>query len=71
VVLVLEEVAPGAPLTVRTTDQTPSEAAPGVDLANAGSGANRLIERVPPASLDTVLVKEQVTPRPSTQSMKQ
>ena len=71
VVLVLEEVAPGAPMTVRTTDQTPSEAAPGVDLADAGSGANRLIERVPPASLDTVLVKEQVTPRPSTQSMKQ
>ena len=71
VVLVLEEVAPGAPLTVRTTDQTPSEAAPGVDLADAGSSANRLIERVPPASLDTVLVKEQVTPRPSTQSMKQ
>jgi chemotaxis protein MotB len=70
-VLVLEEVSPGAPVTVRTTDQTPSEAAPGVDLADAGSGANRLIERVPPATLDTVLVKEQVTPRPSTQSMKQ
>src|SRR5882724_114233 len=60
VVLVLEEVSPGAPMTVRTTDRTPGEAAPGVDLADAGSGANRLIERVPAASLDTVLVKEQV-----------
>jgi chemotaxis protein MotB len=71
VVLVLEEVSPGAPTTVRATDQTPSEAALGVDLADSSSGANRLIERVPPTSLDTVLVKEQVTPRPSTQSTTQ
>ncbi len=71
VVLVLEEVSPGAPMTVRTTDATPGEAAPGVDLADSSSAANRLIERVPPATLDTVLVKEQATPRPGTPSVKQ
>ena len=59
VVLVLEEVSPGAPVVARTTDQTPLTAAPGVELADSSSGANRLLERVPPAVLDTVLVKEQ------------
>jgi chemotaxis protein MotB len=59
VVLVLEEVSPGAPVVARTTDQTPLTAAPGVELADSSSGANRLLERVPPAILDTVLVKEQ------------
>jgi hypothetical protein len=58
VVLVLEEVSPGAPVVARTTDQTPLTAAPGVELADSSSGANRLLERVPPAVLDTVLVKE-------------
>ena len=52
-VLVLEEVSPGAPVTARTTDQTPLTAAPGVELADSSSAANRLLERVPPAILDT------------------
>src|SRR5882672_10968431 len=59
VVLVLEEVSPGAPIVARTTDQTPVTAAPGVELADSSSGANRLLERVPPAVIETVLVKEQ------------
>jgi chemotaxis protein MotB len=59
VVLVLEEVSPGAPVTARTTDQTPETAAPGVELADSSSAANRLLYRVPPADLEkTVLVKE-------------
>ena len=71
-ILVLEEVSPGAPMTVRTTDQTPNNVTPpGVDIAESGNAANRLIERVAPASLDTVLVKEQVTPQSSTQPTKQ
>jgi chemotaxis protein MotB len=32
VVLVLEEVAPGAPVTARITDETPATAAPGIDM---------------------------------------
>jgi chemotaxis protein MotB len=68
VVLVLEEVAAGATMTARTTDQTPVTAAPGIEMADAGSGANRLLYRVPPASLDkTVLVKEQPAPAPPAQ----
>src|SRR3984893_3081459 len=68
VVLVLEEVAAGATMTARTTDQTPGTAAPGVEMADAGSGANRLLYRMPPESLGTtVLVKEQAKPQPSDQ----
>jgi chemotaxis protein MotB len=64
VILVLEEVAPGATTTMRTNEQTPDNVTPpGVDIAESSSAANRLIERVPPASIDTVLVKEQVTPK--------
>jgi chemotaxis protein MotB len=59
VVLVLEEVSPGAPVTARATDQIPESAAPGAQLADASSAANRLMYRVPPDTLDkTVLVKE-------------
>src|SRR5579864_656418 len=47
VVLVLEEVAPGAPMTVRTTDQTPETPASGVELADASSASNRLMYRMP------------------------
>jgi chemotaxis protein MotB len=66
VILVLEEVAPGSTTTVRTTGQTPDNVTPpGVDLAESSDAANRLIERVPPAAVDTVLVKEQVTPKPN------
>ena len=60
VILVLEEVSPGAPVTVRTTDRTPETAAPGVEMADSSDATNRLLYRVPPADLDkTVLVKEQ------------
>jgi chemotaxis protein MotB len=63
VILVLEEVSPGAPTTVRTTDQTPGNVTPpGVDIAESSNAANRLVGQVPPASLDTVLTKQQVTP---------
>lgn len=64
VILVLEEVMPGATMTMRTNEHTPDNVTPpGVDIAESSSAANRLIERVPPASLDTVLLKEQVTPK--------
>jgi len=57
-ILVLEAVAPGATVTARTTTQTPVTAAPGVELADASSGANRLLYRMPTAVLEkTVLVK--------------
>jgi chemotaxis protein MotB len=66
VVLVLEAVSPGAPVTARTTDQTPQTAAPGVDLADASSAGNRLLYRMPPETLEkTVLVKEPVKPQPN------
>jgi chemotaxis protein MotB len=69
VVLVLEEVAAGAPVTARTTDQTPATAAPGVEMADSSSAANRLIYRVPPASIaNTILMKEQLAPPASSQS---
>jgi chemotaxis protein MotB len=65
VILVLEEVMPGATTTMRTTEQTPDNVTPpGVDIAESSNAANRLVERLPPASIDTVLVKEQVTPKP-------
>jgi chemotaxis protein MotB len=68
VVLVLEEVSPGAPVTARTTDQTPGTAAPGVDLADSSGATNRLLARMPPESLGTtVLVKAQAKPQPSDQ----
>ena len=64
----LEQVAAGATMTARTTDQTPQLAAPGVELADSSSAANRLLYRVPPASLDkTVLTKERVKPPPNEQ----
>jgi chemotaxis protein MotB len=70
VVLVLEEVSPGAPVTARATDQTPGTAAPGVEVADSSNAANRLMFQVQPAALDkTVLVKEQVK-LPSNQQSK-
>ena len=66
VVLVLEEVAAGASVTARTTDQTPQTAAPGVDLADGSSAENRLLYRMPPETLEkTVLVKEPAKPQPN------
>jgi len=68
VILVLEEVSAGAPMTVRTTDETPETAAPGVEMADSSSATNRLMYRLPPAELGkTVLVKEQVKAPPSEQ----
>jgi chemotaxis protein MotB len=62
-ILVLEEVAPGATVTARVTDQMPQSAAPGVQTADSSSAANRLLWRVPPADIaGTVLVKSQATP---------
>jgi chemotaxis protein MotB len=66
VILVLEEVMPGATTTMRTNEHTPDNVTPpGVDIAESSNAANRLVERVSPASIDTVLVKEQVTPKPN------
>ena len=66
VILVLEEVMPGATTTMRTNEQTPDNVTPpGVDIAESSNAANRLVERVPPAAIDTVLIKEQVTPKPN------
>lgn len=61
VVLVLEEVSPGAPVTARAADQTPATAAPGVDMADAGSAANRMIYRVAPAAVETTVTGKDVT----------
>jgi chemotaxis protein MotB len=66
VVLVLEEVMPGAPMTARTTDKTPEAAAPGVELADSSTAENRLLYRMPPETLEkTVLVKEPAKPPPN------
>jgi len=72
VILVLEEVSPGAPVTARATDQTPQTTPSGVETADSGGAANRPIQRVPSEGLDTVLVKEQAAsppnPPPKTES---
>jgi chemotaxis protein MotB len=58
-VLVLEAVSPTEATTARVTADTPASAAPGVELADGGSAANRLMVRVPPDALGkTVLTKE-------------
>ena len=68
VVLVLEEVAPGAPVTARTSDRTPQTDVPGVDLADSSNAANRLLARAAPATLEkTLLIKEQAKPQPNEQ----
>jgi chemotaxis protein MotB len=57
-VLVLEAVSPLNTTTARTTADTPATVAPGVELADAGSAANRSLVRVPPADIEkTVLMK--------------
>jgi chemotaxis protein MotB len=59
-ILVLEAVAPGAPVTATADANTPAEAAPGVATADAQSAENRLLWRVQPSNLEkTVLVKDQ------------
>ncbi len=60
VVLVLEEVLPGAPVTARATQETPTAASPDVAVAGSSNAANRLMYRVPPATIgDTVLTQQQ------------
>ena len=63
-ILVLQEVAPGAPVTATVLDKPlPAASASGVETADASSAANRLLWRVPPTALDkTVLVKDRAQP---------
>jgi chemotaxis protein MotB len=58
-VLVLEAVSPTDAATARITSDTPTSAAPGIELADGGSATNRMVVRVPPDALEkTVLTKE-------------
>jgi chemotaxis protein MotB len=58
VVLVLEEVSPGAPVTAHSNERPPDAATPGVEMADGSSAGNRLLYRVPPETLEkTVLVQ--------------
>ena len=62
-ILVLEQVSPGATMTVRSNEKTPLTQPSGVELADAGSAANRLLSRVPVADIDkTVLTTDQARP---------
>jgi chemotaxis protein MotB len=62
-VLVLEEVAAGSTVTARASGQPPETASPGVQIADSGSAANRLLWKVPPDEIaGTVLVKNQAKP---------
>ena len=57
-ILVLEAVAAAPATTARATNETPEKAAPGVELADSASAANRMFNRVQPTALEsTVLVK--------------
>src|ERR1700675_339520 len=57
-ILVLEQVAPAATVTVRGNEKTPQAPATGVETADAGGATDRLAYRVAPAALEkTVLVK--------------
>jgi len=60
-ILVLEAVAPGDPVTARTSAPLPADAAPGMVAADASDATNRLLWRVPPEDVGkTVLVKGHV-----------
>jgi len=64
-ILVLEQVAPGATMTVRGNEKTPEAPAPGVELADGSSAQNRLLSKVSITDIDkTVLVKDQARPVP-------
>jgi hypothetical protein len=59
----LEQVAPGATMTVRADEKTPEAAAPGVELADGSSAQNRLLSKVAITDIDkTVMVKGQAQP---------
>ena len=65
-ILVLEAVAPGDPVTARSSAPMPADAAPGIVTADASDAANRLLWRVPPADLGkTVLVKDHADAAPA------
>jgi chemotaxis protein MotB len=62
-ILVLEQVSPGATLTVRSNRETPRTVPPDIELADGGIAANRFLSRVPIADIDkTVLVKDEAEP---------
>jgi chemotaxis protein MotB len=59
-ILVLESVAPGAPITAGAEADTPAQAAPGVATADADSAKNGLPSATQPSELEkTVLTKNQ------------
>src|SRR5882757_7683301 len=65
-ILVLEQVAPGATMTVRSNGQTPRTVPPSVELADGSTAGNRLLSKVPVADIaKTVLVKDQAAPAPT------
>jgi chemotaxis protein MotB len=70
VVLVLEQVSPGAPMTTTADEHTPGTAAPGVELADGSSGANRLMYRVPPATLENSMSSKGQTQPPANEKPK-
>jgi chemotaxis protein MotB len=61
-VLVLEAVAPNDATTARITPDTPTTAAPGVELADGGSATNRLMTRVAPEALEQTVLTKQMKP---------
>jgi len=63
-VLVLEAVSPTGTTTARVTPDTPATAAPGIELADAGSATNRLMVRVPPADLERTVLSKDAKPAP-------
>jgi chemotaxis protein MotB len=66
-VLVLEAVSPSAPMTARSTNETPQTAAPGVEVADAGSAGNRLLYRVAPAAIARTVLMRDIKPESSAQ----
>jgi hypothetical protein len=72
-VLVLEEVSPGNAVTARATEDTPETAAPGVNTADSGSAANRLLWRVQAGELNKTVLSKPAdgTPADATQSAAQ
>jgi outer membrane protein OmpA-like peptidoglycan-associated protein len=61
-ILVLEQVAPGSAMTVRSNAQTPQTQSD-VELADGSTAGNRLLSKATVADIDkTVLVKDQAEP---------
>jgi chemotaxis protein MotB len=61
-ILVLEAVSPGDPVTARATDKTPTDATPGVQTADSGSAANRLMYRMSTDTLQKTVLTKPATP---------